>query len=201
MLFLAIIGVILIFLSFFSLLTAVTEHAGYFWQALLLVLSLLLTSFSIWKLPYWHASDNQPATSQTSKRASSSINGNQSPTFSTSESGTNVQTQSLKEKNVLSQLQKNYKTFGTVSFDGQTRTYKVVPANSDFNKAITYLTNHPSKYKAVKWPQEVSNTVSTSKSLKKALGAGYTLNLRNKADNESLIKVKDGKLLYNKFAN
>lgn len=203
MLFIAIIGFMLVFLSFFSLLTARGQGARWFWQAVFLILSLALTAFAIWKLPYWNHDNNAPqqTSAQTSKSSSESISGTNSPVFSADESQTNLQTQNLKEKNVLEQLQQSYKAFGSVSFNGTTRTYVISSKNSNFNKAVAYLDKNPKKTDEVKWPTEISNMTKTGKSVNKVLGNGYTISLRKSDQKTILLNVKNGKLIYDRYAH
>ena len=103
------------------------------------------------------------------------------------------------EENILKQLQSNYQSIGTVAFTKSTKTYTITPTNKKYVKSLKTIKSYPSQnQKAI--TTITSNFKSLSKSLKKNLAAGYTIQLlQPDTTDKTLLSVKDGQIITNNF--
>ncbi|MCG0873454.1 hypothetical protein IMAU30116_03628 [Lactiplantibacillus plantarum] len=108
-------------------------------------------------------------------------------------------TTKLNEENILKQLQSNYQSIGTVAFTKSTKTYTITPTNKKYVKSLKTIKSYPSQnQKAI--TTITSNFKSLSKSLKKNLAAGYTIQLlQPDTTDKTLLSVKDGQIITNNF--
>ncbi|WP_125579791.1 toprim domain-containing protein [Levilactobacillus cerevisiae] len=189
----AILGVIFIIITSFSIVNAHRRQEPKRGPIIVLVITTLVTVGALTQLPYWSQSNSQ-ATSESAKKASISSQSGQA--FSTS--STTANTRADNEKQVEKQLTKSLKKLGTVSFDHDTKTYTLTITNASLKKTIKALKADPSQAKTAKWPRFANNFTKTSQSLKKALGKGYTLVLRVGTQSPVLV-YKDGYLTKNQF--
>jgi len=204
MLFLAIMGLIIFLLALFSVLYARQSGGGWKFLTLVTVLSALVTGYAIFKLPYWPY--NQ--TSKSAKRAassSSSSSTSKATSLSSSQAVFNegsekqaAATTKLKEDNILKQLKSNYQSIGTVTFSKADKTYTITPTGKKYISSLKTIKEHPTDNK------KAISTITTdfeslSKSLKKNLAAGYTITLLEPGTTNTLLSLKDGKVVTSNF--
>ncbi|WP_137626662.1 hypothetical protein [Lactiplantibacillus pingfangensis] len=204
MLFLAIIGLLVFLLAFFSVLSARQSGGGWKFLATVAVLSAALTIFAIIKLPYWPYNQSHTAkTTATSSSATSSSNttakiGSSEVVFNEANQKKAAATTQLKEDSILKQLKANYKSMGSVTLDRKTKTFTVTPTNAKYIKSLKTVKQYPSKnQKAI--TTITQNYESLSTSIKKHLGKNYTVQLLQPDTNNPLLSVKDGEVVTNNF--
>lgn len=188
----AILGGIVSLIALFSLITAFHQRSSKVGASILLIIALLLTGWSVSKLPYWshHKAAPNPTTESTKK-----ISSNSGQAFN---SQSQKATRADNEKSVNQQLGKSLQKIGTMSFNAKTKTYTLTVTNKDLQSTIRGLTKQPEQAKQAKWPRFVDSFSKTSVSLKKALGPGYTFQIGLK-DQKPVLIYKDGYVTHNKF--
>ncbi|MFC6181838.1 hypothetical protein [Lactiplantibacillus daowaiensis] len=199
MLFLAIIGIIIFLLAVFSLLSARQSGGGWKFLAVVTVVSALVTIYATIKLPFWPY--NQTKTEQTTKSASSTASS--SAKLSSSEAVFNEDSQKkaaattkLKEDSILKQLKTNYASIGTFTLDRETKTFTLKPTGKKYVKSLKIIQKYPKKnQKAL--TTVVTNYESLSKSIKKNLAKGYTVQVLQPGTTKTLLSLKDGQVLVN----
>ncbi|WHQ54249.1 hypothetical protein M1857_14935 [Lactiplantibacillus plantarum] len=204
MLFLAIMGLIVFLLALFSVIYARQTGGGWKFLTLITVLSALVTIYAVVKLPYWPYNQSQQSTrkasssTSTSKSKSTSLSSSQ-VVFNEASTKRAAATTKLNEENILKQLQSNYQSIGTVAFTKSTKTYTITPTNKKYVKSLKTIKSYPSQnQKAI--TTITSNFKSLSKSLKKNLAAGYTIQLlQPDTTDKTLLSVKDGQIITNNF--
>ena len=209
MLFLAIMGLIVFLLALFSVIYARQTGGGWKFLTVVTVLSAVVTIYAVIKLPYWPYNQSHAATtSQTASSSTSSSSTSKSKTTSLSSSQVvfnegsakrEAATTKLNEENILKQLQENYKSIGTVAFTKATKTYTITPTGKKYVKSLKTIKSYPDEnQKAI--TTITSNFKSLSKSLKKHLAAGYTIQLlQPDTTDKTLLSVKDGVITANNF--
>jgi len=189
----AIICGLITIIAIFSLTLAIQRRESKVGPGLVLVIALLLTGISVWKLPYWSHESAAPTTSHTVKKAKLKSQSGQA--FGSSTTTTDRRST---EKKIQQQLQSSLKDMGTVAFDHQSKTYEVTVTNANLKKTIAALKQDPSQAKQAKWPQFTNGFAKTSASLKKSLGNGYTFKI--KVGNQAPVLIfKDGYIIKNSF--
>ncbi|MCK8474140.1 hypothetical protein [Lactiplantibacillus plantarum] len=204
MLFLAIMGLIVFLLALFSVIYARQTGGGWKFLTLITVLSALVTIYAVVKLPYWPYNQSQQSTrkasssTSTSKSKSTSLSSSQ-VVFNEASTKRAAATTKLNEENILKQLQSNYQSIGTVAFTKSTKTYTITPTNKKYVKSLKTIKSYPSQnQKAI--TTITSNFKSLSKSLKKNLAAGYTIQLlQPDTTDKTLLSVKDSQIITNNF--
>lgn len=204
MLFLAIMGLIVFLLALFSVIYARQTGGGWKFLTLITVLSALVTIYAVVKLPYWPYNQSQQSTrkasssTSTSKSKSTSLSSSQ-VVFNEASTKRAAATTKLNEENILKQLQSNYQSIGTVAFTKSTKTYTITPTNKKYVKSLKMIKSYPSQnQKAI--TTITSNFKSLSKSLKKNLAAGYTIQLlQPDTTDKTLLSVKDSQIITNNF--
>lgn len=192
MLILLVFGLLLLILSVFYLANSWQQYREWKWASFLVVISLAMTVYGAWNLPYWHhnSSNNASSSSQTSK-----TNANSLSSFSNNGLQANSgQNQENKEMAILRQLQKGYAKMGNVEYDNDSQTFKIEPStDSDEGKALSAILNDPSQADQAGWSDLTKSLTTTSQQLKKVLGSGYSIMLTKPGDNNSaMFTVKDG---------
>ncbi|ETY74125.1 hypothetical protein [Lactiplantibacillus fabifermentans] len=204
MLFVAIIGLIVFLLAIFSVMYARQTGGGWKFLTFIAVLSLIVTGFATYKLPFW--SFNKTASSESSSTATSTSASSSSAKLDSSSAVFNegsqkkaAATTKLKEDSILKQLKTNYKDMGTITLDRTSKTFTVTPTNAKYVKSLKIIKKYPSKNtKAI--TTITDNLESLSTSLKKNLASGYTIRLLEPGTTDTtLISVKDGKVVTNNF--
>lgn len=203
MLFLAIIGLLIFLLAFFSVLSARQSGGGWKFLAVVATLSALLTIFAIIKLPYWPYNQSHTAKTATSSSTSSQANrtakiGSSEVVFNEANQKKAAATTQLKEDSILKQLKANYKSMGTVSLDRKTKTFTVTPTNAKYIKSLKTVKQYPDKNKKA-ITTITQNYESLSNSIKKHLAKGYTVQLLQPGTTNALLSVKDGEVITNNF--
>lgn len=206
MLFLAIIGLLIFLLAFFSVLSARQNGGGWKFLATVATLSALLTIFAIIKLPYWPYNQTHAAkTAKTTAAASSSSAtktakiGSSQVVFNEANEKKAAATTKLKEESILKQLKANYRSMGSVSFDDSTKTFTVTPTDKKYVKSLKTVKKYPDQNeKAI--TTITQNFESLSSSIKKHLAKGYTVRLLDPSTpNKTLLSVKDGAVATTNF--
>jgi len=206
MLFLAIIGLLIFLLAFFSVLSARQNGGGWKFLATVATLSALLTIFAIIKLPYWPYNQTHAAkTAKTTAAASSSSAtktakiGSSQVVFNEANEKKAAATTKLKEESILKQLKANYRSMGSVSFDDSTKTFTVTPTDKKYVKSLKTVKKYPDQNeKAI--TTITQNFESLSNSIKKHLAKGYTVRLLDPSTpNTTLLSVKDGAVVTTNF--
>lgn len=195
-------GLVLI-LSAFYLVNSWQQYGTWLWPTIMVVVSLGLTIYGVWNLPVWSGNDTaQKAASQsisqtTSQTTSSSASSFSQPNNNGLTGQTAEQSAVTAQQNVLTQLKKNYKTLGSVTFDTKTKTYEIVPTDTDTVKALKYVISTPAKADDAGWGSLTKSIKKTSKQLKTALGSGYSISMMQPDDNsKAMYTVKDGNTTY-----
>ncbi|BDZ31068.1 hypothetical protein RA086_07815 [Lactiplantibacillus sp. WILCCON 0030] len=204
MLFVAIIGLLVFLLAFFSVLSARQDGGGWKFLAAVATLSALVTVFAIIKLPYWpynqtHTAKTATATSSSSSKSKTAKIGSSQVVFNEADQTKAAATTKLKEDSILKQLKTNYESLGTVSLDRQTKTFTITPTSKKYVKSLKTVKQYPSKNeKAIATITE--NYSSLSKSVQKHLTKGYTVRLLEPGTTDTtLLSVKDGEVVTNNF--
>lgn len=208
MLFLAIIGLLIFLLAFFSVLSARQNGGGWKFLATVATLSALLTIFAIIKLPYWpynqtHAAKTTKTTAAASSSSSSAAKtakiGSSQVVFNEANEKKAAATTKLKEESILKQLKANYRSMGTVSFDDSTKTFTVTPTDKKYVKSLKTVKKYPDQNeKAI--TTITQNFESLSSSIQKHLAKGYTVRLLDPSTHDTtLLSVKDGAVVTTNF--
>lgn len=192
MILLVVFGGLMLILGLFYLVNSWQQYREWKWATFIVVVSLVATVYGAINLPYWHHHDSnkteQTQTTNGKSLSSFANNGLQTQTG---------QSQENKEMAILRQMQKAYSKMGSVSFDDSTKTYRIAPQDGDEGKAISFIIQNPDQADQAGWSNLTDSILSTSKQLKKALGAGYSVSLINPDDtNSAVYTVKDGQQTY-----
>lgn len=193
MIILVVFGGLMLILGLFYLANSWQQYREWKWATFIVLVSLAVTVYGAINLPYWHHSSHNNTTQQTTSAKNSSLS-----SFSNSGlQSQNGQTQENKEMAILRQLQKAYAKMGNVSFDSNTKTFRIQPKDGDESKAISYVVQNPSQANQVGWSNLTKSIDSTSKQLKSVLGSGYSVSIMNPDDSNSAVyTAKDGKMTY-----
>ncbi|WP_251546928.1 DUF308 domain-containing protein [Limosilactobacillus caecicola] len=190
MILLVVFGGLMLILGLFYLVNSWQQYRQWKWATFIVVVSLAATVYGVINLPVWHhqSSNSSSQTTNSSSLSSFSNSGLQTQT---------TQSQNAKEMAILRQMQKSYTKLGSVSYDSDSKTYKIQPNDGDESKAITYIIQNPDQADQVGWSNLSKSIVSTSKQLKKVLGDGYSVSLMNPDDSNSAVyTAKDGQQTY-----
>ena len=104
--------------------------------------------------------------------------------------------QAKTQQQILSDMQRTFKPIGTVSFDQQTKTYRIMPTSNQDVQAINYVLQNPGMAQKVGYNRLTGGIKQTAKNLQSALGRGYTYQLLKPGDANTVIySVRDGKVL------
>ena len=196
MIILVVFGGLMLILGLFYLANSWQQYREWKWATFIVLVSLAVTVYGAINLPYWHHNSNSHNTTQQTNSANN--NSNSLSSFSNGGLQTQTgQTQENKEMAILRQMQKAYSKMGEVTFDSNTKTFRIQPKDGDESKAISYVIQNPSQADQVGWPNLTKSIVSTSKQLKSALGSGYSVSIMNPDNNNSAIyTAKDGHETY-----
>lgn len=196
MLILLVFGLLLLILSAFYLVNSWQQYHEWKWASFLVLVSLAMTVYGAWNLPYWH--HNSAKSTNSSQTSNSNANANSLSSFSNGGLQATGQNQENKEMAILRQLQKAYSKMGSVEYDNDSQTYKIEPSSdSDEGKALTAILNDPSQAQQAGWPDLTKSLVTTSQQLTKSLGSGYSLMLTKPGENNTaMFTVKDGHTSY-----
>ncbi|KIS03148.1 hypothetical protein [Paucilactobacillus wasatchensis] len=198
MIFLVVIAGLVLILSGFYLVNSWQQYGTWVWPTFMVVVSFALTVYGVWNLPVWSGNDsNQQTSSQTTSSQAATSSSFSQPNNTGLTGQTAAQSAATAQQNVLTQLKKNYKSIGSVTFDQKTKTYEIQPSDSNTVKALNYVISTPSKASDAGWGTLTKSIKTTSKQLKKALGDGYSISMME-PDNtaKAMYTVKDGKTTY-----
>ena len=194
MIILVVFGGLMLILGLFYLANSWQQYREWKWATFIVLVSLAVTVYGAINLPYWHHSSHNNTTQQTTSAKSSSLSSFSNGGLQTQ----NGQTQENKEMAILRQMQKAYAKMGNVTFDSNTKTFRIQPKGGDESKAISYVIQNPGQADQVGWPNLTKSIDSTSKQLKSVLGSGYSVSIMNPDNNNSAVyTAKDGKVTYN----
>lgn len=194
MIILVVFGGLMLILGLFYLANSWQQYREWKWATFIVLVSLAVTVYGAINLPYWHHSSHNNTTQQTTSAKSSSLSSFSNGGLQTQ----NGQTQENKEMAILRQMQKAYAKMGNVTFDSNTKTFRIQPKDGDESKAILYVIQNPGQADQVGWPNLTKSIDSTSKQLKSVLGLGYSVSIMNPDNNNSAVyTAKDGKVTYN----
>lgn len=202
MIFLALFGGLMLILSGFYLANSWMEYHEWKWATVLVLISLAMTVYGVINLPYWNHSSNSASSSSSqavSSKQKTTANAGSLQQFANQMSiaGGNTASQDQKESAVLRQLQKAYNKLGTVTFDADSKTYKITPTDDNMKEALSQLAQDPSQGDQMGWPKFTKSIRKTSQQLVNALGNGYSISILNPSDTSTtLYKAKDGKTTY-----
>lgn len=200
MIYLVVIAGLVLILSGFYLVNSWQQYGTWIWPTFMVIVSLGLTVYGVWNLPYWSGNDaaQQATSSQTSTSSQSASSSSFSQPNNNGLTGQTAQQSAVTaQQNVLTQLKKNYKTIGAVTFDAKTKTYKIEPSDSDTVKALKYVISTPAKADDAGWGKLTKSIKTTSKQLKKALGSGYSISMMQPdGSSKAMYTVKDGQATY-----
>lgn len=104
--------------------------------------------------------------------------------------------QAKTQQQILGDMQRTFKRIGTVSFDQQTKTYRIMPTSNQEVQAINYVLQNPGMAQKVGYNKLTGGIKQTAKNLQPTLGPGYTYQLLKPGDANTVIySVRDGKVL------
>lgn len=195
MIFLIVFGGLMLILGGFYLANSWQEYREWRGGTIIVVLSLIAVIYGLINLPNWqHQRAKNRESQPTTQTVTQATPANK---FSQMQQADNPEVQKQRENIILRQMQKNYEKLGSVSFDSKTKTYQVTPSG-DAGKATSYLAKHPDQAGQIGWNKLTGPIQESTKSLKKALGTGYSISIMN-PDNSSqaLFTAKDGQATYN----
>lgn len=185
----------MLILGSFYLVNSWQQYHQWVFATLLVLISLAVTVYGVVKLPYWHHS----STAATSQTVSSSQSQKGSLQFSnkTALNGGGAD-QQAKEQSVLRQLQKSFGKIGSVSFDSQTKTFKIDSSNGNDVDALNSLAQDPGQAKQIGWSNLTDSMDKASEQISELLGNGYTISLQSPSDkSQALYSTKDGQTVEN----
>lgn len=196
----SIIGAIMLFLGFFSFVSATYHHESRSWIVGLMVAGMALVIFGIVTLPKdWHnqLSTQKARSSQSTKKASLAPHP-QNMVFDGGAKKRAAAHQQLNEQATRKQLATSYQSMGKLTFNSNQKTYVLTITDSGYTKAMVYLKAHPNQAKQIKWSDSVASFEKTSRSIKKTLGPGYQLIIKDHLPKlTTLLTLKDGKPIQN----
>ena len=104
--------------------------------------------------------------------------------------------QAKTQQQILGDMQRTFKRIGTVSFDQQTKTYRIMPTSNQEVQAINYVLQNPGMAQKVGYNKLTGGIKQTAKNLQPTLGPGYTYQLLKPGDANTVIySVRDRKVL------
>ncbi|CUS26422.1 hypothetical protein FC70_GL001466 [Paucilactobacillus oligofermentans DSM 15707 = LMG 22743] len=205
-----IIGGLMLIMSVFYLLNSIQRYGTWAWATFMTVLSVLIVGIGILGMwPKWtgqeqtaasQASSESKTQANLSSKATTQSSSDASSIAATGKAGltgqTTAQTTANTEKNVLAQLKKNFKTFGSVKYDETTKTYLITPTESKTVESMNYIIQNPSNAEDAGWSNLTGSILKISKQLKKITGNGYSLTITQPDSDEAMFTVKDGITTY-----
>ncbi|EOA09244.1 hypothetical protein QY883_05710 [Pediococcus acidilactici] len=109
--------------------------------------------------------------------------------------------QAAKERNITASLKKNLKPLGDLTFNADQKVFVVTPTDANSKKAFSAWVKDPRTIDKDSYAGLKKQFTGLSKSLKKELGAGYTVKLLQTDSNRALLVVKDGKIVEDALAS
>lgn len=106
-----------------------------------------------------------------------------------------------KERNITASLKKNLKSLGDLTFNADQKVFVVTPTDANSKKAFSAWVKDPRTIDKDSYAGLKKQFTGLSKSLKKELGAGYTVKLLQPDSNRALLVVKDGKIVEDALAS
>lgn len=104
--------------------------------------------------------------------------------------------QAKTQQQILDDMRQTFKPIGTVSFDQQTKTYRIMPTSNQDVQAINYVLQNPGMAQKVGYNRLTGGIKQTAKNLQETLGQGYTYQLLKPGDPNTVIySVRNGKVL------
>lgn len=200
MIFLVIFGALMLILGGFYLANSWQQYREWRGGTVIVVLSLIAVIYGTINLPYFHRNQHQ-ASEQASSSSQVIRSAQNSSAFSNKLGSINAQsnqaTQESKEMAVLRQLQKGYAKLGSVSFDEDSKTFKIKPTDDNTVQALQALVQDPSQAEDMGWPNLTKSIKSNSKQIDDVLTGDYSLSIVN-PDNtkQALYTAKNGKTTY-----
>ncbi|MFQ9706716.1 MAG: DUF308 domain-containing protein [Limosilactobacillus pontis] len=197
MIFLVIFGALMLILGGFYLANSWQQYREWKGGTIIVVLSLAAVIYGTINLPYFHRNQHQ-ASDQASSSSRVVQAGQGSSAFSNKFGSINQQSNQAdtetKEMSVLRQLQKGYAKLGTVSFDEDSKTFKIKPTDDNTVKALQALVQDPSQAEQMGWPNLTKSIKSNSRQIDNVLTDEYSLSIVN-PDNtkQALYTAKNGK--------
>lgn len=197
MIFLVIFGALMLILGGFYLANSWQQYREWKGGTIIVVLSLAAVIYGTINLPYFHRNQHQ-ASEQASSSSRVVQAGQGSSTFSNKFGSINQQSNQAdtetKEMSVLRQLQKGYAKLGTVSFDEDSKTFKIKPTDDNTVKALQALVQDPSQAEQMGWPNLTKSIKSNSRQIDNVLTDEYSLSIVNPDNTEqALYTAKNGK--------
>lgn len=202
-LFILIIAVLFLILSVFYLMNSWQRYGNWAWPTFMVVVSLAVAIFAFFKLPMWNNGSTSSSASSSSQVSQQAASTSSSASFSSPNQGgltgqTSQQSESTTQQNLLSQLKKNYSSIGGVTFDSGSKTYKILPTDSNTVKALNYIIKNPDQADQAGWSSFTKNLTKTSTQLQKVAGDGYSISIQEPGnDNTAMFSASDGKTTYN----
>lgn len=201
MIYLVVIAGLVLILSGFYLVNSWQQYGTWIWPTFMVIVSLALTVYGVWNLPYWSGNDAAQQRSAATQTSSSSQSASSSSFSQPNNNGltgqTAQQSTATAQQNVLTQLKKSYKSIGAVTFNAKTKTYQIEPSDTDTVKALKYVISTPAKANDAGWDKLTKSIKTTSKQLKKALGNGYSISMMQPdGSSKAMYTVKNGKTTY-----
>ena len=203
-----IIGGLMLIMSIFYLVNSIQQYGTWMWATFMTVLSIVIVGVGVWGMwPKWTGQEQTAGSAARSAASSAAKSQNTSSNISaaasiaaTGKAGltgqTSEQTAATAQKNVLTQLKKNFKSFGSVTYDEDSKTYFITPTDDNTVKSLNYIVQDPTQADAAGWSTLTGSIVKISKQLKSAMGAGYSLTVTKPASTEAMFTAKDGKTTY-----
>lgn len=200
MLYVLILASITLILGIFQLFSAIRNRGSIIWGLLLVIVPLIFVFISAQSvIKTAHENNQSVANTSLSTKKSASLRDNKLEDISKASKSSSSQAQ--KALDVKKNLAKSFKTFGTLTYDADTKTYHVSPTDKDTKKVFKQLISNPDQVENSNFNDIEDKFVEVSKTLKKDLGSGYALELdQPDQTNKAMLIIKDGKTTYNMFS-
>ncbi|MFK5706321.1 hypothetical protein ACI3E1_07800 [Ligilactobacillus sp. LYQ139] len=198
---LAIMGIIFLPVAFFYLISSWRNYGKWIMPVITIAVCFACALGGGWGfIQAWHIGHSSSAeTPMTSAPTTlQSAQGNQSqPLVVTGMPQLDAAHEQAKtQQQILGDMQRTFRPIGTVSFDQQTKTYRIMPTSNQDVQAINYVLQNPEMAQKVGYNQLTGGIKQTAKNLQSALGRGYTYQLLKPGDTNTVIySVRDGKVL------
>lgn len=200
MLYVLILASITLILGLFQLFSAIRNRGSLIWSIFLVIVPLVFVFISAQSVVKTAHENSQAASSSSAlvTKKSSSLKDNKLDDINKASQSSSSQAQ--KALDVKGNLAKSFKSFGTLAYDPDTKTYSVNPTDKDTKKVFNQLISDPSQVENSNFDDIEDKFIEVSKTLKKDLGKGYALQLNQPDKSKAMIIAKDGKITYSIFS-
>lgn len=199
MLYVLVLASITLLLGFFQLYSSIRNRGSVFLSLFLVIIPLAVVAFSAKNvMENLHENSNSSANATSIASKSSSLKDDKLELIKSESASSSSEAQRVSE--IKTNLTKSFKSFGTVSYDADTKTFSVSATDADTKKVFNQLIADPSQMSNSNFDEIQDKFVEVSKSLKKEVGKGYSMQLNQPGKATPMIIAKDGKISYSIFS-